>query len=486
LALAILLTIGVMVAVAAVAASSEREHPNVLMIAIDDMNDWVNCLHSYRGVVHTPNLDRLAARGRLFMNAHSVVSLCGPSRNAVMSGLRPSTTGCYDNGTPLYYNHPEIVCLPRYFRDHGYYVAGIGKLFHQSAGMNDPTAWDEYPNFDYRYDLAWLPPQAPVNRIDHSKHKMYPTLDWGPLEEGSRAMHDSPSVDWSVAFLRCHHTKPFFLATGILMPHIPWFAPKKYFEQYPLDSIVLPPLKADDLDDIPAVAHKAMIQQDLKTILQLHKLPEVIQAYLASISYVDALVGRLLDALAASEYSANTVIVLWSDHGFHFGEKNHFHKFTLWERATRIPFIFAGPNVAQPGATTSRPVSLLDIYPTLIDLCGLPAKSDLEGVSLMPQLKDPAAPRREPALMELHPGDFAVRTERWRYIRYRAGDEELYDHDSDPNEWFNLAGDPQYRQLKADLAKCIPAKVTPPAPISMRTHMYDAVARRWNPKARGN
>ena len=471
-----------MIAALPAPAADQPTRPNVLMISVDDMNDWVNSLRSYRGVVHTPNIDRLAARGRLFSNAHCASPMCGPSRNAVLSGLNPATTGLYDNSSPLYYNYPNLVSLPRHLHDNGYHVAGVGKVFHQNAGMNDPTAWDEYPNFDYRYDYAWLPPHAPVNGIDRKQHKLYPTMDWGPLEEGSRAMHDGPAVDWSIGFLRRKHDKPFFLATGIILPHIPWFAPKKFFDLYPLDSVKLPPEKADDLDDVPAeVARRTPL--DLATMRELGKLPEAIQAYLACISYVDDLVGRLVDALDKSAYRDNTIVILWSDHGFHFGEKNWFHKFTLWERSTRVPFVIAGPGVDRPGVPTARPVSLLDIYPTLIDLCRLPAKPELEGVSVAPLLKDPAYARREPALIGFRPGDFSVRTERWRYIRYKAGGEELYDHENDPNEWTNLAGDPQYRQLKEELAAWIPAKVTPPAPISTGTHTYDAMAREWKPKA---
>lgn len=461
-------------------ASPEPARPNVLMISIDDLNDWVNCLHSYGGKVYTPNIDRLAARGRLFTNAHSVVSRCGPSRNATFSGLNPWTTGCYDNGTPMYYNHPDFATLPRYLRDNGYHTAGVGKLFHQTMGFNDPTAWDEYPNYDHHYGSAWLPARAPLNGLDHEKHHLGPSLDWGPLEEGSSVTYDRQTVDRSVEFLRRLHDGPFFLAAGVFLPHIPLYAPQKYFDLYPLESIVMPPVKSDDMDDIPAVANR--MTREMASILKLNKLRDEIQAYLACITYVDAQIGRLLDALEASAYHDNTVIVLWSDHGYHFGEKNQMHKFTLWERATRVPLIIAGPGVKQAGVTTTRPVSLLDLYPTLIDLCDLPAKPELDGVSLLPLLKDPASPRMDPALMSARPGDFAVRTERWRYIRYRAGEEELYDHESDPNEWTNLAADPRHRALKADLAKWIPATLAPPGRIRSQTHSYNSVSRRWIPK----
>jgi arylsulfatase A-like enzyme len=461
-------------------ASADPARPNVLMISVDDMNDWVNVLGSYRGTVHTPNIDRLAARGRLFTNAHCPSPMCGPSRNAILSGLNPATTGLYDNATPLYYNHPEIVPLPRHMKDNGYHVAGIGKNFHQNAGMNDPTAWDEYPNYDYRYEYAWLPPHAPLGGVDRTRHKLYVTLDWGPLEEGSRVMHDAPAVDWSIAFLRRTHDKPFFLATGIIMPHLPWYAPQRFFDLYPLDSVQLPPEKPDDLDDVPAVARRT--SPDLATLQETGKLREVIQAYLACISYADDLLGRLIDTLDQSAYRDNTVVIFWSDHGYHWGEKDWLQKFTLWERSTRVPFVIAGPGVVQPGTPCGRAVSLLDVYPTVIDLCGLPGKPELEGVSLQRLLADPAAPRGEPVLTGFRPGDFTVRTDRWRYIRYGAGGEELYDHENDSHEWNNLAMDPQHAALKAELSEWIPETFAEPAPISARTHAYDALERAWKPK----
>jgi arylsulfatase A-like enzyme len=248
--------------------------PNVLMICTDDMNDWVNCLRSYRGTVHTPNIDRLAARGRLFTNAHTAFPMCGPSRNAILLGMNPWRTGMYYNGHPWKPNVPDAVPMQSHFKANGYYVAGAGKIFHQGAAYNVPELWDQYLDFDRSYQ--WVPESGPVSDIDRSKHKLYVTMDWGAVEETDPVMHDQRTVKWTVEQLGRAHDRPFFITAGIILPHIPWYAPQRFFDLYPLESVQLPIAPADDLDDVPAVARRK--QPDLAAIDAAGKRREAVRA----------------------------------------------------------------------------------------------------------------------------------------------------------------------------------------------------------------
>ena len=262
--------------------------------------------------------------------------------------------------------------------------------------------------------------------------------------------------------------------------------PKKYFDLYPLATIKLPKAPADDLDDVPAEgrALSKARRSDLEKITAAGKRKHAVRAYLASITFADAQFGRLLDTLETSDYADNTIVVFWSDHGWHLGEKRHWHKMTLWEEATRVPFLIAAPGQAKAGGRCERPVSLVDIYPTLIDLCGLAPKRELDGLSLAPLLRDPTAKRDRPAVMAYRRGQCAVRSQRWRYIRYGDGGEELYDHDADPNEWTNLAGRPEHKAVIADLARWIPKQLAPNAP-SKNAYRFDPKTYSWIHKKTG-
>jgi arylsulfatase A-like enzyme len=270
-------------------------------------------------------------------------------------------------------------------------------------------------------------------------------------------MGDMKSVAWASKELAKQHDKPFFLACGISKPHLPWYVPQKYFDMYPLENITLPIAKEDDLDDVPPEGKRLALRSgDHKFVTEHGIWKKGVQGYLASISFADACIGKLLDALETSAYAANTIVVLWSDHGWHLGEKLHWRKFALWEEATRNVFIVSAPGVTKAGTRCDRTVSAMDIYPMLIDLCGLTAKPGLEGVSIMPLLKNPSAKWEHPAITTYERGNHSVRNERWRYIRYHDGTEELYDHDTDQMEWTNLAGKPQYAKVKQELAKWLP------------------------------
>jgi arylsulfatase A-like enzyme len=278
-------------------------------------------------------------------------------------------------------------------------------------------------------------------------------------------MSDARVVAWAAEYLARKHEKPFFLAVGLARPHLPWFVPRKYFDQYPAGSVALPEVKADDLEDVPPAARRmARPEGDHRDVVQNGRWKEAVAAYLASIAFADAMLGRLLAALDASPHAPNTIVVFWGDHGWHLGEKQHWRKLTLWEEAARVPLIIAAPGVTRAGARCERTVSLLDLYPTLVELCGLAARPGLEGASLLPLLRDPAAARERPAVTTCGFGNHAVRTERWRYIRYADGSEELYDHEKDPNEWTNFAACQSRAETKKELARWLPERDAEPAP----------------------
>jgi arylsulfatase A-like enzyme len=300
-----------------------------------------------------------------------------------------------------------------------------------------------------------------------------PNTDWGAWPPREADALDVRTVDWCIERLNAAPAAPpLFLACGLFRPHMPFFVPQRWLDRIPADSIVMPTLAADDLDDVPAggrqlMAEAARFFTGMKTAetRQPGSWREAVRCYQAAAAFADAQIGRLLDALDASPRGPQTIIVLWSDHGYQLGEKQCWEKFTLWEKATRVPFIIVAPGVAPAGRRCARPVSLLDLYPTLLELCGLPAPATkLEGTSLVPLLRDPAAAWTRPAVMTYKPGNHAVRTERWRYIRYANGDEELYDHQTDPREWTNLAGKPESAAIIADLKRWLPRRDAQPSP----------------------
>ncbi len=424
------------------AAQTGKRRPNVLFLAADDLNDWVGALGGHPQTV-TPNIDRLAARGVNFRKAYCQAPMCNPSRASLMTGLRPSTTGIYQNNDVWRDGAPDAITLPQHFMRHGYAVLGGGKTYHGS--QNDAASWQAYYNFE-----GFLhPPKTPVNGLPQAGH-----FDWGPLDVKDEDTADTKLAMWTGEFLRRKHDKPFFLACGFYRPHLPWYAPRKYFEKFPEDSIQLPQVLENDLDDVPKSAIRSLRDHDNVTSTKQWK--RAVASYLACIHYADANVGRVLEALDGGPNRENTIVVLWSDHGWQLGEKQHWRKFTLWERSCRVLMTIAAPGVARAGGQCNRTVELLDLYPTLIDLCGLPAREELEGRSLRPLLENPNAPWERAALTSDGPAKMSVRTERWRYTRYPDG-EELYDHDADPHEWRNLASEPGHAARKRELAALLPA-----------------------------
>ncbi len=440
-------------------SAQAAEKPNVLFIAIDDLNDWVGPLQGHPQV-QTPNMDRLASRGTTFLSAHCQSPLCNPSRTSLMSGLRPTTTGVYALNS-WFRSIPElreVVSLPQAFAAEGYGTYTTGKIYHGGA-----FARGERPEFQ-KIGPGASPKPFPDEKLVPTPATMK-LMDWGYFPHRDEEKGDWIVADWAVEQLeKAPEDEPFFLACGFFLPHVPCFATQSWFDLYAVGKTELAPILAGDRDDTPRFSwytHWKLPEPRLKFLVENRELLNLTRSYLACISFVDSQVGRVLDALEKSGRADNTVVVLWSDHGWHLGEKAITGKNTLWDRSTRVPLIFAGPGVKK-GAVTNRPAELLDIYPTLLELCGLPAKPSLDGLSLAPQLRDPAAPRERPAMTHQGPDCHGVRTEKWRYIRYGDGSEELYDMEKDPNEWVNLAGRSEFASVKEELAGWIPDAIARP------------------------
>ena len=446
-----------------VLAGFAADKPNILFLAIDDLNDWVGPLGGHPQV-QTPNMDRLADRGTTFLNAHCQSPLCNPSRTSVMTGLRPTSTGIYGLA-PWFRNLKEFedrVTLPQYLAKHGYTTYSTGKIYHGGYGRGKNDA-----------EFAHLGPGAsvgakPAEKLVTTPFGNHPLVDWGWFPHEDQDKGDYQVASWAVERLNGKPVEPFFLSAGFFLPHVPCYATRKWFDLYPEEMLRLPPFLEVDRDDTPRFSwyiHWELPEPRLKFLLESDQWKNLVRSYLACISFVDDQVGRVLEALEANGYADNTVVVLWSDHGFHLGEKAITGKNTLWDRSTRVPLIFAGPGIAR-SARCAQPAELLDIYPTLVELCGLPARDDLEGHSLVRQLQDAAARRPWPAITTHNRGNHGVRSERWRYIRYADGSEELYDMRRDPNEWENLAKNPRYRSVMAEHAKWLPEEDRRPAPGS--------------------
>ena len=440
---------------------SAPQRPNVLFIAIDDLNNWLGCLNNYSNT-KTPNLDKLASQGVLFSNAHCQAPLCGPSRASIMTGLRPSSTGIYGmiKDDKIRSENPatnDIIFLPEYFRNNGYHTMGIGKLFHDHApeGTFDESGgrvkgFGPYPEKRFVWDGYGSADRRLYERT---------STDWGAFPDVDSLMPDHQSADWTIERLNRKYDKPFFLGVGFLRPHVPFYVPQKWFDMHPLKGIQVAPYQSDDLNDVPSVGLKINdlpMMPSTEWAIESGEWPKIIQAYLACVSFVDYQVGRVMEALQKSEYANNTVIVLWSDHGYRLGEKGTFAKHALWEAATKAPLMFVAPNLPK-GKVIDSPVEMLSIYPTLLELCGLPAYERIEGKSLVSTMRCKKKVENAVALTTHGMNNHAVRSNRYRYIQYEDCTEELYDHRIDPNEWTNEAKNPKYKKVKADLLPYLPA-----------------------------
>ncbi|PHS01298.1 MAG: iduronate-2-sulfatase [Blastopirellula sp.] len=450
-------------------SAQEIQKPNILFISVDDLNDWIGCLGGHPQA-KTPNIDRLAASGVLFSNAHCAAPACNPSRTAIMTGISPHKSGMYDNGQKMREVLPKAELMSKHFSNHGYWSAGSGKILHYFI---DAHSWDEYfpkKESENPFPFTLYPENRPVN-LPRGGPWQYVETDWAALD----ATDEEFGGDWLVSKwigeqLSKKHEKPFYLACGIYRPHEPWFVPKKYYEQFPLEEIQLPPgYKEDDLEDLPPAGKRRGPNRYFPHILKHNQWKQGIQGYLASIAFADAMIGRVLDALDKGPNRDNTIVVLWSDHGWHLGEKQHWQKFTGWRVCTRVPLIIRAPKGTpgltqgtQAGITCTKPVNLVSLFPTLTELAGVSKKESNSGPSLVPLLKDSNAEWTTPSITYLsEPGSYGLSTEDWRYIHYANGEEELYDSKADRYEWNNLAENPKYADKLRQLRNLGPTEFAP-------------------------
>ncbi|MFN7928072.1 MAG: sulfatase [Blastocatellia bacterium] len=452
---------------------------NVLFIASDDLN---NDLGGYgHPLVKSPNLDRLAKRGMRFEQAYTQYPLCSPSRSSLMTGRRPDVTGVYDLQTHFRQKLPNVITLPQMFRNNGYFAARVGKIYHYgvpgqigTSGLDDPPSWEKFVNPKGRDKtdeglVKNLTPKRPLGSA----------LGLLKAEGTDEEQTDGMVATEAIKLMEENKDKPFFIAAGFYRPHCPFIAPKKYFDLYPLDKITLPKEPAEHLKNVPDAA---LWVKPAYWGLNEAERREAIQAYYASITFMDAQVGRLLDALERLKLADNTVVVFWSDHGYMLTEHGQWMKQNLWEESARVPLLIAAPKAKAKGQATKRTVELLDLYPTLAELCGLTPPADLDGRSLRALLDNPKAQWNKPAYTQVDRGGVqfgegtppnaaaiqaaqqlpkfmgrSVRTERWRYTEWDEGRKgvELYDHDKDPHEYHNLAQDAAYTKTIEELKRLL-------------------------------
>ena len=457
------------------------EKPNIVFIAIDDLNDWVGFLGHDQAI--TPNMDRLAGNGYSFVNAHCPAPVCGPSRTAILSGMQPVTSGIYDNNIKFSRDLPEVVTLPEHFRKNGYRVYGVGKIFHGGAANVPKDAFDEYAGrtgSSAPFTTAELQnsKQKPFHEVtklgktfrlplngmpaDRYWNKAH-TFDWGPVDLPDGLFSDRKSADWAIDKLEKIKDQPFFLAIGFERPHQPLFNPKRFHDLYPLDKITLPEVPDGDLDDLPYRSKQLALYPKTsgrhETLLKYDEWPNAVGSYLASVSFVDELIGEVVEALNQHELMKNTWVVLWSDHGWHLGEKFHWGKATGWYRSTRVPFLIVPPQGKKQfkkSIRVTKTVNLLDLAPTMADIAGISKKTDWEGTSLMPILKQQQFDRADVTITTFSIGSHTVSTPHWQLISYFDGSYELYDLQNDPNQFNNIADQAENHGVINRLKKHVP------------------------------
>jgi arylsulfatase A-like enzyme len=401
--------------------------PNVLFIIVDDLNDWVEPLGGHPDA-RTPALNELASRGVVFTAAYCAAPSCGPARTALFTGIRTSTSGVYYNDSVP--SDSEAVkratSFPGFLRKHGYRTLLAGKAY---AGLSESKTWDEVFK-----PTKSAPEGQNLASLNYREH-----IDWGPIDLPREEMQDWETSEWVSRQLQIEHDRPFLLVCGLSAPHMPWYIPRPYFEQFPLKDVHLPVVSPEDRDDLNARAQE-IIETDktFRKIQEANAWKTGVQSYLASIAFLDDCVGHILKSLDSSPHLDNTIVIFVSDQGFQMGEKHHWRKWTLWRDANRIPLIIKVPSVTEGGRCDSA-VNQIDIYPTLVELCSQTQPDWLEGESLVPQLKNPSKAKAGPSITTFLKGEHALRIENWSYIRYADGSEELYDLHKDPHEWNNLA-----------------------------------------------
>ena len=466
------------------AQAADAGRPNVLLLMADDLNNLLGCYGD--PLAKTPNLDRLAARGVRFERAYCQFPLCGPSRNSLLTGLYPNSTGILRNAQVFRQTIPSQVSLPQAFRLAGYFAARIGKLYHYNVpnsigtnGHDDPGSWELELN------------PAGVDRLEEEPHiftltpgQFGGTLSWYASPKSDQYHTDgllAADAEWVLERCAKQRQRPFFLAVGFYRPHTPYVAPKEpYFGYYPESQMrVVQGVKEDQADLPPAAIGSYKREQD-KLTDDLRR--QCLQAYYASISFMDAQVGRVMEALNRLGLADNTIIVFTSDHGYHTGEHGLWQKMSLFEESARVPLLIVAPGAAQQGTVVDAPVGLIDVYPTLSELCGVSAPENLQGQSLVPMLKDASVTGRGWTLSQVTRGGgagaretsffgYSLRTPDWRYTEWDEGHQgrELYDHRSDPRELTNLAADPAHAQTVEELSAQLHAAVQITFPPSGET-----------------
>lgn len=497
---------------------AEQIQPNVLFISVDDLNDWEGALFGNSQAI-TPNMDKLFAEGVLFTNAHTPQPVCTASRNAVLSGIHPTSSGWYASTKSMRINYDQVMAnhtmLPEHFKNNGYNTYATGKVFHD--GETDypkkrDDFWTEYSphfwngmeenikenGFGYRGRMFYPFPKGGGQLVqlygedniikNYKDTNRFYSLCGGPLDDEDipkKGMYDEQIADWAIDKLNEKQDKPFFMAVGFIRPHVPFTAPKKYFDLYPIENIKVPVVPENEFEDIPimgkAIAYGYTPKGGWGDVSSKKEiLPELVQSYLACVSFVDDQIGKVIKALEASDHAKNTIIVLWSDHGQHLGEKRHFRKQALWEEATKVPLFFKVPNNKKNGQRSEQAVSLLDIYPTLTELCNLPKVNPLQGESLLPILNSPEKKTDRSILISWYYKNHAVRSNDWRYIHYRNGGEELYNHKTDPGEHINLAKNPDYANIIEEHKKWLPKYDALPAGKTEWTgDKLDGLVKKW-------
>ena len=474
------------------------KHPNVLFIAIDDLNDWVNPLGGSDQTI-SPNIDSFAKQAVSFTKNYCTSPGCAPSRASVMTGIYPFNSGMYSNYQD-WRKVPKLenaVTLGQYFRQNGYYSAGAGKIYHY--GHIAPRTWDDYfPSQEQNMPKEFIPKNAPMN-MPPFKY-MYNMFDWYELPLQDEETADFQSISYISKQLQKKHNNPFFLACGIYRPHVPWYVPQKYFDLFPLENIKLPEKIENDTADLGNRAKELITRGGNyhKHVVEAGKWKEAIRGYLASVAYADAMFGQLMKNLKESAYADNTIVVLWSDHGWQLGEKMHWRKFALWENVIRTVQVIKVPKGIQslpegsmPNKEITEPTSLVDLYPTLIDLCNLPQLETLDGISLKHYLKSENELLHRPIITSYDQADFSVRYKNWHYIKYVDETEELYDLEKDPHEWYNMAANEDMKAIKMQLNKMLPAPVPLPEisllelmnhhvpPVRSKEYYYSDERKNW-------
>jgi len=471
-------------ALALPAAHGQTPRKNVLFLMADDLN---NSLGSYgHPTVKSPNLDRLAARGVRFERAYCQFPLCGPSRNSMLTGLHPNSTGIHNNGQIFRQTIPAAVSLPQCFRQQGYLGVRVGKLYHYNVpnsigtyGHDDPGSWEIGLN-PAGVDRLEEQPQGKIFSLTPGQYGG--TLSWyaspAPAEKHTDALNAEDAI-WVLERCAKQKDRPFFLACGFFRPHTPYVSPESFFQMYPEAEMPVVTGVAEDQKDIPAPGLGSYKKEQDALTDELRR--KTLQAYYASITFMDAQAGKVLDALDRLGLAENTVVVFTSDHGYHMGEHGLYQKMSLFEESARVPLLIAAPGIAKAGGVAKSPVGLIDLYPTLTELCGVTAPEGLQGQSLAPMLRDPNVSDRGWAITQVTRGGnkkgerffgYTLRTDRYRYTEWGEGakeGKELYDHETDARELTNLAGDPAQSAIVTELSAKLKAAVTTTMPKNGQT-----------------